>query len=121
MIQRVASAAMLGWVLFACGSEEPEIQLEEQIIEVACAHCVFEMPGQEQSGCAWAAHVDGEHYLLSGPVPVDHSKHEPEGICSMPRQARVDGYVHGEYFVATEFELLPAENVPEKAAHDHEH
>ena len=121
MSPRFIIAIAIGLVFPACAKDEPSVQIEDQVIEVACGHCVFDMEGQEQAGCPWAAHVEGEYYLLSGPVPQDHHKHQPDGICSMPRQARVNGYVHGEYFVATEFELLAAENVPENAGHDHDH
>ena len=117
--------AAIAGLIVACGPESPEVQLESEVIEVACGHCVYDLPDTEYQGCPWTTQVEGEYYLISGPVPQDHHKHDPDGICSMPRQARVQGYVHDEYFVATEFELLPAESVPEPGsgshAHDHDH
>ena len=122
---RCEQIAWLFLLLFqmSCGptaSDESE-PIPAQIIEVACGHCIYEMPGQELTGCPWATEIDGEYYLITGPVPLDHHRHDPDGICSMPRQARVIGQVREEYFVASEFALLPAENVPESSGHDHRH
>ena len=110
--------AMVGAIL-ACDSESDEPQINGEVIEVACATCIFQMPGT--SGCSWAAHVDGEYYQMTGPVPMAHDKHAPDGICRMPREARVIGSVQGDYFVADEFQLLPAEEIPESAEMDHDH
>ena len=103
------------------GSETVEGErLEGVVVEVACASCIFEMTGTQ--GCQWAAHIGDEYYLLNGPVPAQHEMHAPDGICRMPRQARVIGQIRGDVFVAEQFSLLPATDVPEDAAlHDHDH
>jgi hypothetical protein len=113
--------------LAGCGSSESEesrVELEGQVVEVACGQCIYRMDGTDGLSCPWSAEVAGEHYLISGSVPKDHHKHDADGICSMEREARVTGYVHNEYLVVSAFELLPAKDVPEGAAeheHDHEH
>ena len=112
--------------LFAasCGdseTDEAKIELDNQVIEVACGHCVYDMDGTDGFSCPWSAEVGGEHYLITGPVPQDHEKHHRDGICVMERQARVTGHVHNEYLVLTAFALLPAEGVPEGVPSDHDH
>lgn len=95
-------------------------RLEGVVVEVACASCIFEMA--DTQGCQWAAHIGDEYYLLNGPVPAQHEMHAPDGICRMPRQARVIGQIRGQTFVAEQFSLLPATDVPEDAElHDHDH
>ena len=95
-------------------------RLEGVVVEVACASCIFGMT--DTQGCQWAAHIGDSYYLLNGPVPAQHEMHAPDGICRMPRQARVIGQIRGEVFVAEQFGLLPATDVPEGAdLHDHEH
>ena len=119
MTGRTIVGAVVGLLLLGCGEQPAEVKVEAEVIEVACGRCIYEMPGAE--GCPWATHVDGEYYLVMGPVPQDHHSHGEDGICVMARQARVQGEVNGEYFVASEFELIPAENVPESGATEHDH
>jgi hypothetical protein len=107
---RLALASLLGMLMLACGAE-PAIPIEGRVLTVACGRCVFEMPGVE--GCPWAAEVDGRHYLLRGPVPLDHPSHAPEGICNMPRKAKIDGELRGDLLLVSKMTLLPAEDVPE--------
>ena len=93
-------------LLAACGSSGPS--LTDQVAPVACGMCIFKMP--EAKGCVWAIEIEGEHYLVqSGQLPKDHMQHAPDGMCNMTRQARVTGQVEGERFVASQFELLPAQ------------
>ena len=86
--------------------------LAGQTITVGCGMCIFRMEGA--STCEWAAEIDGEHYWVRGPVPHDHNNHMPDGICNMRRLAIVDGEVRGDLLIASRFELLPAQSVPEK-------
>jgi hypothetical protein len=88
------------------------IEVAEQTVTVACGRCIFKM--EEAVGCPWAAEVDGNHYLVSGTTPHGLNNHAPDGICNMRREAVVEGAIRNGIFVASEFELLPAKDVPEK-------
>jgi len=107
---------LTAWVLFfvplGCSKTEPAIEITTQTVDVACGRCIFEMEGAE--GCPWAAHVNGQHAYVFGKVPLNHATHAPDGICNMTRQAIVEGHLQGDRFLASRFELLPTETVPEK-------
>jgi hypothetical protein len=112
MQSTILTLAMLALAFpLACGPE-PGIPIEGRELTVACASCIFEMPGVE--GCPWAAEVDGRHYLLRGRVPQDHLSHEPDGICNMERRARIDGEIRGELLHVSQMTLLDAEDIPAK-------
>ena len=75
------------------------------VVEAACGQCQFEMPG---SGCDLAVRIDGRTHFVRGSGIDDHGDaHGPHGLCNAVRQARVEGHVAGQLFVATQFELLP--------------
>jgi len=103
--------------LSACAGSG-EIAVPSQTVDVACGKCIFSM--EEAKGCPWAAEIDGKPYLMLGPMPEDHLMHSPAGICNMRRQARVEGTIRQDRFVASSFELLPPENVPEKPTYTEE-
>ena len=88
------------------------IEVAEQTVTVACGRCIFKM--EEAVGCPWAAEIDGKQYLVSGTTPHGLNNHAADGICNMRREADVEGSIRKGIFVASEFELLPAKNVPEK-------
>ena len=100
--------ALAAWVA-AC-RPAPDATFHGHTLTVACGRCIFEMEGVE--GCPWAAEIEGEHYLIRGPLPTDHSTHAPDGICNMHRKAVVDGELRDGELLVTRFELLPAEEVP---------
>jgi len=56
---------------------------------------------------------EGEVFPVSGAIPADHQNHSPTGMCNMKRKARIDGTLRSTGLVATKFELLPPEDVPE--------
>ena len=68
-------------------------------VEVACASCIYDMPGVES--CKLAAKIDGKSMLVTG---VSTDAHEL-GLCSKAKQAVVAGKVDGDSFVATKLEL----------------
>ena len=71
---------------------------QERTVEVACASCIYHMPGV--TGCKLAATIDGKPMLVTG-VSVDaHTL----GLCSKAKEAIVAGKVDGDSFVATKFE-----------------
>ncbi len=72
---------------------------QERTVEVACASCIYHMPGVE--GCKLAATIDGKPMLVTG-ASVD--AHEL-GLCSKPKEAVVVGKVDGDSFVATKVEV----------------
>ncbi|TNE86020.1 MAG: hypothetical protein EP330_24100 [Deltaproteobacteria bacterium] len=92
-------------VLVGCG--EPAVKVMSRQVTVACGTCIFRLPNGR--GCYWAAEIDGKYYPVTGNVPKDHENHSPEGMCNMKRTAIVDGEISGTTFIATRFELQPAE------------
>ena len=106
-----AAVALSCFVLLAAScAGSRDIPVPDQTVDVACGRCIFGM--EEAEGCPWAAKIDGKHYLMLGAIPTDHFNHSPSGICNMRRQARVEGFIRQDRFVANSLELLPATNVP---------
>jgi len=101
---------MFAMVLVGCGGPTG-IPVENRTIEAGCGMCLYSM--KEAKGCMWAADIDGTPLLVNGALPRDHENHAPDGMCNVKRQVVVDGHIRGDRFVATRFELKPAENVPE--------
>lgn len=111
-----------GVMLGACGGNGDETVILEEA-HVACARCVFRMDESRlvgAPGCPWAIEVNGEHHLLYGPVPQDHFNHGPDGICNMRRQAKVEGTLRNDKFIASAVELLPAQDIPAERAYTEE-
>lgn len=104
------AATWLTWLLTACGDSDGET-LKDATVTVACANCVFHMEGAV--GCPFAAEIDGKHFMIQGRVPEGHESHAPDGICNMPRRAKVDGQLRDGKLITTRMELLPATEVPE--------
>lgn len=107
-------------VAVACRSEAGT-RISGQTLPVACAMCIFEMPGVR--ACLWAVKFENQYYLAEGKLPKNHDAHGPEGMCTMEREAVVDGeLIHGK-FIATRFDLKPVVGVPsqKRAPHSHRH
>jgi len=99
--------------MFGCRSE-PATRLQGETVQAACAMCIFKMEGVR--ACLWAVRIENQYYLAEGNLPKQHDAHGPEGMCTMEREAVVDGeLIHGK-FVATRFDLKPAVVVPGQAA-----
>ena len=98
---------------FGCRSE-PGTRLQGETVRAACAMCIFKVKGVR--ACMWAVRIENQYYLAEGKLPKQHDAHGPEGMCTMEREAVVDGeLIHGK-FVATRFDLKPAVYVPGQAA-----
>ena len=105
--------------LFALACD-PGIPIENQVLKTACGSCIFKM--KDAVNCPFAVEIDGKHYLVQGAVPQDHNSHMADGICNMAREARITGVLRDGKLIASSFELLPAEYVPDAPAHhDHSH
>jgi hypothetical protein len=79
-----------------------------QIVEAACGMCKFDLAGGE---CGLAVRIDGAVYPVEGATLDDHGDaHGADGMCNVVRRAKVVGTVVDGRFVATSFELLPAES-----------
>ncbi|MCC7335413.1 MAG: hypothetical protein IT422_09960 [Pirellulaceae bacterium] len=90
------------------------VQLVAQVVEASCGECQFDMEG---TGCDLAIRIDGKSYFVDGSKMGDHGNaHGEGGMCNTVRKAKVTGKVTGERFVATAFELLPADG--ESATHE---
>ena len=72
---------------------------QERTVEVACASCIYHMPGVK--GCKLAATIDGKPMLVTG---VSVNAHRL-GLCSNAKEAVVAGKVDGDSFVATKVEV----------------
>lgn len=103
----------------SCGGAT--VELTDRTVTVACGACVFHMP--DAAGCYWAAEIDGKYHWVQGVEPQDATDgHAADGMCTMPRQAVVDGRIESDRLVVTSWELLPATNVPATpAGHGHAH
>ena len=109
MIQRVAMLVAALVLTLGCRSE-PATRLSGETVRVGCAMCIFKMPGVR--ACLWAVEIQNQYYLAEGNLPKNHDSHGPEGMCTMEREAVVDGELrHGKFF-ATRFDLKPPVVVP---------
>ncbi len=105
------------FAILGCSRSTP---VENQTFTVACGMCVFELG--PSSGCYWAAEVDGGYLKVTGPgVPTDHDAHGPGGMCTMRRQAVIDGTRSADMIWAERFELLPAPKTGTAVAPTHRH
>ena len=96
--------------LTACQKQAATKELRGERLRAACAMCIFKMEGVR--ACMWAVEIDGKFYLADGNLPKNHENHAPTGMCNMARYATVDGKLVGGRFVATRFDLEPAESAP---------
>jgi hypothetical protein len=79
-----------------------------QTVVAGCQMCMF--GAADAKGCFWAVELDGKNYLVEGDeLPKDHKSHGPEGMCTVKREVTVEGWIDGDAFVATQFDLLPFE------------
>jgi hypothetical protein len=113
-------AALAVSATLGCHSE-PGRRLQGETVRAGCAMCIFKMEGVR--ACLWAVQIENQYYLAEGKLPKQHDAHGPEGMCTMEREAVVDGeLIHGK-FIATRFDLKPALHVPGRAprASTHQH
>jgi len=104
MVQRVTMVLAALALCIGCRSE-PGTHLSGQTVKVGCAMCIFKMAGVR--ACLWAVQIDNQYYLAEGNLPKHHDAHGPEGMCTLEREAVVDGdLIHGK-FIATRFDLKP--------------
>jgi len=79
-----------------------------QTVVAGCSMCMFE--DKPFTGCFWAVEMGDRRYVVEGDaLPQDHQSHGPEGMCTVKREATVEGWIAGDAFVATRFDLLPFE------------
>lgn len=106
------------WALgVACSTS---VSVPRQEATVACGLCRFQIEGSR--GCYWAIELEGQHYPVVGADTPDHDSHGPAGMCVIDRRAVVEGRIKRGQFLASSFELLPAEGVDleaEPPAHEH--
>ena len=99
-----------GAQLVGCGGSSV-VTLENQELEAGCGMCRYGQPAGK--GCYWVVSYQGKAYPVAGKLPQDHDNHAPDGMCNMKRRVTVSGEIRGENFVASRFEVLPADGVPE--------
>ncbi len=93
-------------------SEQPPVAttqvVQAMVVEASCGECLFELEGD---GCDLAVRIDGKAYFVDGTELNDHGDaHADDGFCNAVRQARVQGSIENDRFVATSFELLPSDD-----------
>lgn len=101
------TALVLSWL--GC-DRAPAVRFEDRELTVGCGACIFAMPGVMP--CPWAAEIDGKHYLMKGRLDHNHNGHAADGICNMPRQARITGELRDDLLYVEKMTLLEAANVP---------
>ena len=131
-VMPLLAGAMLALVFVACEREAPEagtfsyatestsptdddarvaldgvlFKCEGRQVEAACGQCQF---GLEGEGCALAVRVGPSAWFVDGTGIDDHGDaHADDGFCNSVRKAVVSGRVAEGRFVATAFELVPA-------------
>lgn len=110
LLLSVALCFMVGFFVFSCS--KPKNRVEARTVRAACGSCVFKMEGGQ--GCYWAVELDGKFHVAAGnALPKDHDAHAPDGMCNMERKAMVEGEIVDDQFVASRFEILPAQKVPQ--------
>ena len=76
-----------------------------QTVEAACGQCKLGLPGKT---CDLAVRLDGKAYFVDG-IHIDSlgDAHAKDGFCNAIRNAKVQGKVVKDRFVATYFVLVP--------------
>ena len=122
----VSAALLLGLCPLGCGSSDPvplvpdapvaesptmpanATAVASQVVVAGCQMCMF--GAADAKGCFWAVELEGKNYLVeSDKLPKDHQSHGPEGMCTVKREVTLQGWIDGDAFVATQFDLLPFE------------
>ncbi|NVO32771.1 hypothetical protein HW554_16270 [Hymenobacter sp. P5342] len=89
---------------------KPEVAVADQrrpvqVLEAACGQCRLGLPGKS---CDLAVRLNGKAYFVDGThIDAHGDAHAEDGFCQKTRQARVQGEVVNDRFVATYFRLLP--------------
>jgi hypothetical protein len=117
---------LLGAPIVGCGDPTvTTVEMSGQTLDVGCGACQFKQP--DGRGCYWAVRIDGQIYPMQGTILPSESQlpsHGPEGMCTMTRQAVVDGNLRAGVFTATRFRLLdvdPATAAAAEPVSDHDH
>jgi hypothetical protein len=77
----------------------------EQIVEVSCGQCQFNMT--TQIGCDLAVKINGKTYFVDGTKIDEHGDaHADDGFCKAIRKATVKGKIVKGRFKATYFKLI---------------
>lgn len=121
MVRALQLAAFGAWLGLGLGCDTIfGVTVPEQVVPAACGLCIFGQPSP--AGCYWAVQLDGVTYPVNARTPEDHDAHGPEGMCTLPREARVAGKLRNGQLFADHFELLPLDpNAPKPSAPPHAH
>lgn len=100
--------AFIGTSLVLSGCRSPQENSNEQadwIVEASCGQCNFDLPGE---GCDLAVRMKGKALFVDGSSLDAHGDaHASDGLCNAIRQAKVEGQIVADRFVATSLTLLP--------------
>jgi len=115
MYKQLILFAVATLLLTACQSKlnttqvtnsSPE-QVETFVADVSCGQCNLELDGD---GCDLAIRLEDATYFVDG-ISIDDlgDPHDEGGLCNKIRQAKIQGKVKDDRFLATSVELLPVE------------
>lgn len=89
------------------GSSDQQMHLVSQVVDASCGECQFKMEG---NGCDLAVRINGKSYYVDGAKMGDYGDaHSEHGMCNAIRKAKVTGEIKDGRFVASDFELLSAD------------
>lgn len=99
----IASIATIA-IVTSCATTKVKDQYIDQVVDVACGMCLFEMTGDD---CALAVKIDGKYYYVEGSSIDEHGDaHAEDGLCTVVRKAQVKGYIKHGVFVADSIKLI---------------
>ena len=96
-------------ILIVVSCSGNNLEMVDQIVDVSCGQCMFDMQGKE--GCDLAVKVNTTSYFVSGAQIDDFGDaHADDGFCNSIRQAKVKGHIKDTEFIVLSLEVLPQGN-----------
>ena len=101
---KIISLSAIVFFIASCAIMKNTNNSIEEIYDVSCGMCNFEMTGEE---CALAIRIEGKEYYVEGSAIDEHGDaHADDGLCTVVRKAKVKGVIKKGVFVAEMIELI---------------
>ena len=101
---KIISLSAIVFFIASCATMKNTNNSIEEIYDVSCGMCNFEMTGEE---CALAIRIEGKEYYIEGSAIDEHGDaHADDGLCTVVRKAKVKGVIKKGVFVAEMIELI---------------
>ena len=101
---KIISLSAIVFLIASCATMKNTNNSIEEIYDVSCGMCNFEMTGEE---CALAIRIEGKEYYVEGSAIDEHGDaHADDGLCTVVRKAKVKGVIKKGVFVAEMIELI---------------